>query len=195
MAIVAVTIVLTACTPKAVPSSYKAGAVPGLVRSQIEAILGKPQSSMAFSLPRLQAQILSYPFGQVALQNDKAVTVTIASEPSYVGPNGATLGMSEVDLRSALHKGGHKHGHLDSYDVIQGDITTRTKDLYDESDHVMYELAAANANDPEAPFSVISINLADANGFAFFQAVTNAKVGGLYPGQHVENFVSQTWQT
>jgi len=158
-------------------------------------VLGKPQSSLSFALPRIQAQILSYPFGQVAVQQNRVVTVTIASDEAYTGPNGARLGMSEADLRAALHKGGHKQGHLDAYDVIAGDVTTRTKDLYDLTDHVMYELAAANANDPEAPYSIISINLADANGFAFLQVVTNAKVGGLYPGQHVENFVSEPWQT
>jgi len=150
---------------------------------------------MSFGLPHVQAEILTYPFGQVAVQNATAIAVMIASDPSYVGPNGARLGMAETALRAALHKGGHRHGHLDAYDVIAGDVTTRTKDLYDETDYVMYELAAANANDPEAPFSIISINLADAAGFDFLQAVTSAKVGGLYPDQRVENFVSDPWHT
>ena len=150
---------------------------------------------MSFGLPRVEAQILTYPFGQVALQQGRAIAVMIASDPSYVGPNGTRLGMAETDLRAALHKGGHRQGHLDAYDVIAGDLTTRTKDLYDETDHVMYELAAANANDPEAPYSIISINLADAAGFDFLQAVTSAKVGGLYPDQRIENFVSEPWHT
>ena len=188
-------IALAACAPKTTPSTYKAGAVPGISRSRFEAILGKPQSSISFALPRIQAQILSYPFGQAAVQQNRIVTVTIATDEGYVGPNGARLGMAEAELRAALHRGGHRQGHLDSYDVIAGDVTTRTKDLYDLTDHVMYELAAANANDPEAAYSIISINLANSDGFAFLQAVTSAKVGGLYPGQQIENFVSEPWQT
>ena len=102
------------------------------------------------------------------------------------------LRTSEDQLMKTLRFGKHRVVHRDSYDVLAGDIDTRTRDVYDETDHVMYELAAANANDPEAPFSVVSINLADHDGFVFLEAVTQAKVSGLYPGQRIDNFVSES---
>ena len=39
----------------------------------------------------------------------------------------------------------------------------------------------------------MSINLADANGFAFLQALTQAKESGVYPGQRIDNFTSEPW--
>ncbi|HME82329.1 MAG TPA: hypothetical protein VKF82_09660 [Candidatus Eremiobacteraceae bacterium] len=167
--------------------------MPGISLGQLEALLGKPSSSLPFALPGgIQADILAFPFGQAALKGDKVITVTIASDPSYVGAHGVHLGMPEDQLLKALHGTGAK-GHRDAYDVIVGDMDTRTKDYYDETGHVMYELAAANANDPEAPFNVVSVNLADAQGLQFLEAVTNAKVSGLYTGQHIDNFVSEPW--
>lgn len=192
VALAALSVATAGCSPKPPPATYKPGVVPGISQSRLEELLGKPTSTLPFSMPGAQAQILAYPFGQVALRNGKVITVTIASDPSYVGPQGVHLGMPEDRLRKALH-GTHVRGHRDAYDVIVGDMVTRTKDYYDETHHVMYELAAANANDPEAPYSVISINLADADGFAFLENLTKAKVAGLYTGQHIDNFVSEPW--
>jgi hypothetical protein len=161
----------------------------------VESLLGKPTSTLPFRLPGIEAQILAYPFGQVVVRNGKVIAVTIASDPAYVGPHGMRVGAPEDQLTAALKASGHRTGHRDAYDLIAGDTVTRTKDLYDETDHVMYELAAANANDPEAPYHVVGINLANPEGFSFFQVVTNAKVSGLYPGQRIDNFTSEPWST
>ena len=56
-------------------------------------------------------------------------------------------------------------------------------------------MAAANPNDPLAPFNVISITRANDDGFALLTAITKAKIGGMYPDQHVFNFVSEPWKT
>lgn len=147
---------------------------------------------MPFQLPGVQAEILAYPFGQAVLQGGRVVVVTIASDPVYVGAHGIHLGMPEDQFLKALHGTGAK-GHRDAYDVIVGDTVTRTKDYYDVNGHVMYELAAANANDPLAPYNVIGVNLADTRGFAFLQTLTTDKVSGVYTGQHIDNFVTDPW--
>ena len=185
---------LAGCGSKPPPESYKTGVVPGISESEVASLLGKPSNTLPFSLPGIHATVLTYPFGQVALQEGKVVSVMVASDPRFVGANGVKLGMPEDAMKAAL-RSDHKHrsGHLDAYDVVAGDIITRTKDLYDQTDHVVYELAAANANDPLAPYSVISINLANDGGFAFLEAVTQAKIGGVYPGQHIDNFTSEPW--
>jgi len=51
------------------------------------------------------------------------------------------------------------------------------------------------ARGPLAPFNVISITRASAAGLALLTAITKAKVGGMYPDQHVFNFVSEPWTT
>src|ERR1017187_6735334 len=177
----ALALACSACSAKAPPSTYRPAVVPGIDQRQLEAAIGRPSSTLPFALPGIAAQILSYPFGQVATRNGTVITVTIAGDPSFVGPYGSHIGMAEDQLASALKASGkHIKGHHDSYDVIAGDMVTRTKDAYDDTDHVMFELAAANPNDPEAPYSIVSINLADANGFAFLQALTQAKESGVY---------------
>lgn len=184
-----------ACSAKPPPSTYNTSAVPGISASRLESLLGKPTSTLPFRLPGIEAQVLAYPFGQVIVRDGKVIAVTIATDPSYVGPHGVTVGTSEDHLMAALKASGHRSGHRDAYDLIAGGTETRTKDLYDDTDHVMYELAAANANDPEAPYHVISINLANPEGFSFLQAVTSAKVSGLYPGERIDNFTSEPWST
>jgi len=161
--------------------------------TRLETLLGKPKNTLPFTLPGVDAQILEYPFGQAVARSGKVIAVTIAGDTAYIGPFNIRIGTSEDDLRAALRAPGTRRGHKDAYDLIVGDTVTRTKDLYDDTDHVMFELAAANANDPEAPYSVVSINLANPDGFAFFQAVTSAKVGGMYPGQRIDNFTSEPW--
>lgn len=195
-AALAFAITVAGCASKPPPSLYKPGVLPGVGVSRVEALLGKPTSTLPFTLPGVEAQVLAYPFGQVVERNGKVMAVTIASDPAYVGPHGVSLGASEDRMTAALKAAdGHRTGHRDAYDLIVGDAVTRTKDLYDDTDHVMFELAAANANDPEAPYHVISINLADPQGFSFLQAVTNAKVSGLYPGERIDNFTSEPWST
>lgn len=185
---------MTGCSNRTAPSTYKAGAVPGITASRLETLLGKPSSTLPFTLPGIEAQVLAYPFGQVVARNGTVIAVTIASEPSYVGPHGIRLNMPEDQLLAALRSaGGRRSGHRDTYDLVVGDTVTRTKDLYDETDHVMYELASANANDPETSYRVVSINLANEDGLSFFEAVTSAKVSGLYPGQRVDNFDTEPW--
>jgi hypothetical protein len=184
------------CSSKPPPSTYKAGVVPGVGVARVESLLGKPTSTLPFSLPGIDVQVLAYPFGQVIVRGGKVIAVTIATDPSYVGPHGVGLHMSEDRLTATLKAAsGHRSGHRDSYELIVGDTVTRTKDLYDETDHVMYELAAGNPTDPETSYSVVGMNLANPAGFSFFEAVTNAKVSGLYPGQRIDNFESEPWST
>ena len=191
VALLALIVTAAACS-KPPPPSYRPGAVPGISRAQLEGIAGKPTSTLPFTLPGVSAQILAYPFGQAVLQDDKVVVVTVAGDPGYVGAHGVKLGMPEDQLLKALH-GTRAKGHRDAYDVVVGEMDTRTKDYYDETGHVMYELAAANPNDPLAPFNLIGINLANAEGFTFLENLTKAKVSGLYTGQHIDNFVSDPW--
>lgn len=189
------TIVAVACGHKAAQlDGYKPGAVPGITRARLEAVLGKPQQDGPFSLPGVQAEVLTYPFGQVLLQNGTVVAISVNSDPQFHGPFGVTLGMSEDALNAAIAARPRKRsGHKDSYDAIEKTSDTRTRDIFDLSDHVMIELTATNANDPLAPFYVAQVTLANDAGMQLLDAFTKARVAGLYPDVHVVNFVSVPW--
>jgi len=165
-------------------------------QAQVTALLGKPTSQAPFNLEKISAYVMTYPFGQILLQDGRTVAITVADDPSYAGPLGVKLGIQEDSVKAALsaHKE-RRTGHRDSYDVVVGSSDTRTRDLYDETDHLMIEMAAPNPNDPMAPFNVISITQAGDEGLALLAAITKAKVGGLYPDQHVLNFESVPWST
>lgn len=169
--------------------------VPGIAAAKVESIMAKPSQAQLFSLPGgVSANVMTYPFGQVLLQDGRVVAVTIVGDPDYVGPFGIKLGMPEDQVKAAFASHPKKRtGHKDAYDVVVGQSDTRTRDLYDQTDGLMIELAAANANDPEAAFNVISIALADEAGLSLLASITKAKVGGLYPDQHVYNFVTEPW--
>jgi hypothetical protein len=189
------TALLVACTPGPPQTKgYKAGIQLGMTQDQAESLLGKPTDQGPFRLPNINAYVMTYPFGQLLLENGRVVAVTVADDPTYVGPFGIKLGIQEDAVKSALRA--HRHprkGHRDAYDVVVGQNDTRTRDLYDETDHLMIEMAAANPNDPMAPFNVISITTAGDEGLALLTAITKAKVGGLYPDQHVFNYQSVPW--
>jgi hypothetical protein len=191
------TVAIAACSsPPPQTFGYRPGVRPGLTKAQTEALLGKPNVSSPFILGDLSAYVLTYPFGQVLLEHDAVVVVTIANDPSYVGPFGIALGTSQDAVTAAFHAHRERRtGHMDAYDVVVGETDTRTRDLYDQTDHLMIEMAAANPNDPLAPFNVISINIADDAGLALLTAITKVKVGGAYPDQHVFNYVSEPWST
>jgi hypothetical protein len=175
-------------------NGYRPGLEPGMTRAQTETLLGQPQNAAPFVLGNLNAEVLTYPFGQVLLKDDAVVAITVAVDPSYVGPFGIKLGIPQDAVNAAFHAHPHRRsGHLDAYDVVVGTNDTRTRDLYDVTDHLMIEMAAANANDPMAPFNVISITDANDAGLTLLTSITNAKVGGAYPDQHVYNYVSDTW--
>jgi hypothetical protein len=177
-------------------NGYKPGTELGMTQAQAEAILGKPKQQSPFVLGSLKAYVVTYAFGQLLLENGKIVAITIADDPTYVGPLGIKLGMPEDGVKAAFAAHKQKRtGHKDAYDDVVGTIDTRTRDLYDETDSLMIEMAAANPNDPLAPFNVISITQADRAGFALLTAITKAKMGGNYPDQHVFNFISEPWKT
>ena len=195
--VVALTAIVSACTtPPPQTNGYKPGVEPGMSKTAVETILGKGSSEAPFSLPNLSAFVMTYVFGQVLLEDDKVVAITVADDPTYVGPYGIKLGIQEDAVKAAFHThNAHRTGHRDAYDVIVGTTDTRTRDYYDETDGLMIEMAAANPNDPLAPFNVISITRANAAGLALLTAITKAKVGGMYPDQHVFNFVTEPWTT
>ena len=189
--------VAAACAPPPPNTNgYKPGVEPGMTKSQAETVLGKPKQEAPFALGAINAYVLTYDFGQLLLEDGKVVAITVADDPTYVGPFGIKLGEPEDGVKAALaaHKK-HRVGHKDAYDVVVGTSDTRTRDLYDETDHLMIEMAAANPNDPLAPFNVISITQANDAGLALLAAITKAKVGGMYPDQHVFNYVSEPWKT
>jgi hypothetical protein len=98
-------------------------------------------------------------------------------------------------LYAALAAQPHRRsGHRESYDAIEKTSDTRTKDIYDDTDHVMIELTAANANDPLAPFNVAQVTMANDAGMQLIESFTRARVAGQYPDVHVDNFVSDPWQ-
>jgi hypothetical protein len=188
-------VALCGCAQKTVINDgYRAGVVPGISRQKVEALLGKPSSAQNFSVPGISALVLSYPFGEVLLQHDRVVVVSAVSDPNFVGPLGIKIGTPEEDLRKALLSAKAPHSsYRMSYQVMAGDIVTRTRDVYDDTGHVMFELAASNPNDPEAPFSVVSISMTNAAGSALLSSITQAKVNGIYPGQSIVNYVSEPW--
>jgi len=174
---------------------YKAGVVPGISHARVVEIVGKPNDESVFSLPGVQAQVMSYRFGQVLLKDGTVVAVSINDDPQFRGPFGVTIGMSEDDLHAALAAHPRRRiGHKESYDAVEKNVDTRTRDIYDATDHVMIELTAANANDPMAPFNVAQVTLADDAGLTLIDAFTSARVKGLYPDVHVYNFTSDDWQ-
>ena len=177
-------------------NGYKPGVEMGMTKTQAEAILGKAKQEAPFDLQNLKAFVLTYQFGQLLLEDGKVVAITVADDPTYVGPLGIKLGIQEEAVKAAFaaHKG-KRTGHQDGYDDVVGTSDTRTRDLYDETDGLMVEMAAANPNDPLAPFNVISITRANSAGLALLSAITKAKIGGMYPDQHVFNFVSEPWKT
>jgi len=186
-----------ACSSGPPPTNgYKPGVEMGMTKAQAEAILGKAKQEAPFDLQNLKAFVLTYQFGQLLLEDGKVVAITVADDPTYVGPFGIKLGIQEEAVKAAFaaHKG-KRAGHQDGYDDVVGTSDTRTRDLYDETDGLMVEMAAANPNDPLAPFNVISITRANSAGLALLSAITKAKIGGMYPDQHVFNFVSEPWKT
>jgi hypothetical protein len=188
---------LGACAPQAPQTNgYKSGVEPGMTKDQVESILGKAKSEAPFSLPNISAYVMTYGFGQVLLEDDKVVAISVVDDQTYVGPFGIALGVNEDAVKAAFksHKA-RRTGHKDAYDVVVGTTDTRTRDYYDVTDGLMIELAAANPNDPLAPFNVISITRANDAGLTLLGAITKAKVGGLYPDQHVFNYVSDPWST
>jgi hypothetical protein len=196
--LVAATLALVACGHAAPRTDgYKPGAVPGITRDRAIAILGKPQQISPFSLPgtSVDAEVLTYPFGQILVQNGEVVAISVNNDPEFRGPFGVTLGMSEDNLYATLaaHPR-HRVGHRESYDAIEKTSDTRTKDIYDETDHVIIELTAANANDALAPFNVAQVTLVNDKGMRLIEAFTKARVAGLYPEVHVDNFISDPWR-
>lgn len=188
---------LAACGPQAPQTNgYKPGVEPGMSKAQVVSILGAAKTEAPFSLPNISAYVMTYGFGQVLLENGKVVAISVVDDPTYVGPFGIALGVNEDAMKAAFkaHRA-RRTGHMDAYDVVVGTSDTRTRDYYDDTDGIMIELAAANPNDPLAPFNVISITRANAAGLALLAAITKAKVGGMYPDQHVFNFVSAPWST
>lgn len=193
--LLALTLGLSACGHAAAPvSSYRTGAMPGISRARCIAILGKPQQAAAFELPGISAEVLTYPFGQVLLQSGSVVAVSINSDPQFKGPFGVKLGMSEDDVHAALAAYPRKRsGHQETYDAIEKTSDTRTKDIYDDSDHIMIELTAANANDALAPFNVAQVTYANDAGMRLIDSFTKARVNGRYADVHVDNFTSDSW--
>jgi hypothetical protein len=197
LAATAACLVVAACSPtQPTTNGYKPGVDLGMTKAQAEAILGKPKEEAPFNLGKLSAYVMTYPFGQLLLEDGRVVAITVADDPAYVGPFGIKLGMQEDAIKAAFHAhNARRTGHRDIYDVVVGQNDTRTRDLYDNTDHLMIEMAASNANDPLAPYNVISVTRADDAGLALLTAITKAKVGGLYPGEHVFNFQSLPWST
>jgi hypothetical protein len=168
--------------------------VPGITRARAIAVLGKPLDARPFTLPGVSADVLTYPFGQGLLRDDRVVAISVNNDPDFRGPFGITIGMSEDDLLAALAANPKRHrGHKESYDAIEKTSDTRTKDIYDDTDHMMIELTAANANDALAPFNVAQVTFANDAGMTLIDAFTKARVAGLYPDVHVDNFVSEPW--
>ena len=102
-ALLAACAVLAACGPRVSSSNgYHVDVVPGITRERCIELLGKPQDAQTFSLPNtiVQADVLTYPFGQILVQNGVVVAVSLDDEPAFVGPFGVKLGMLSDDLRA-----------------------------------------------------------------------------------------------
>ncbi len=187
-----------ACSHTAPPQDgYKRGAVPSISQTEARRILGTPSQSGPVSLPGARStEVMTYSFGQLLLQQGRVVAVTVANDKQYVGPYGIALGMSEDHVKAAFLTHRKKRtGHRSSYDVVAGTMDTRSRDLYDDTDGLIVEMAAANSNDPEAPFYVVSVTLVNAAGSKLMSAMTRSKLSGLNSGQHVYNFVDEPWST
>jgi hypothetical protein len=177
-------------------NGYKPGIDFGMTKDQVVALLGAPKEQAPFNLMKLSAYVMTYPFGQLLLEDDRVVAMTVTDAPAYVGPLGIKLGLTEDAVKALYHAHqARRLGHQDAYDVVVGQNDTRTRDLYDQTDHLMIEMAAANPNDPMAPFNVVSITRANDAGLTLLSELTKAKLGGLYPDQHVFNFTSEPWST
>src|SRR5579872_1078421 len=175
---------------------YRPGVVPGVTRDKIEAILGKPTSSGPFKVGGINADVMIYPFGQIILENDRAVVITIIKDPAYKGPFGAAPGVMNDQFQASVKaQKVHRRGHVEYYDVIVTQGETRTRDWYDPADNLMVESAATNANDPEAPYQIVAVNLADEAGRALLEQLVQTKLSGEFPDQHVQNYTSEPWST
>jgi hypothetical protein len=185
----------TACSPKPPSTSgYSHQIVPGISRERVEQIAGKPVSTQPFNLDTLHAEVMAYPFGQVILSDNRVIVVTIIKDLAYAGPFGVAPGVMDDQFQASLKASkGHRSGHVDSYDVIVTQGETRTRDWYDTTDNLMVEFAATNANDPLAPYQIVAVNLANASGMNFLQAIVQSKLRGEFPDQRVLNFVSEPW--
>ncbi|HEY7979853.1 MAG TPA: hypothetical protein VID19_00095 [Candidatus Eremiobacteraceae bacterium] len=177
-------------------NGYSHEIVPGVTRERVEEIAGRPQSDQPFNLDTMHAEVLAYPFGQVIMSDGHVIVVTIIKDPAYIGPFGAAPGVMDEQFQASLkaHKG-HRSGHVDSYDVIVTQGETRTRDWYDTTDNLMVEFAATNANDPEAPYQIVAVNLANEAGMMLLQEIVKSKLRGEFPDQRVVNFVSEPWST
>jgi hypothetical protein len=175
---------------------YSHEIVPGVTRERVEEIAGKPVSVQPFNLDTMHAEVMAYPFGQVILSDGRVIVVTIIKDPAYVGPFGSAPGVMDDQFQASLkaHKG-HRSGHIDSYDVIVTQGETRTRDWYDTTDNLMVEEAATNANDPEAPYQIVAVNLANEAGMKLLQQIVKSKLRGEFPDQRIVNFVSEPFST
>src|SRR5579863_943852 len=194
----AAAILASAACSAAPPQSfgYRPGVVPGVTRDKIEAILGKPSASGPFKVGDINADVMTYPFGQIVLEDDRAIVITIIKDPAYKGPFGAAPGVMNDQFQAAVKaQKVHRSGHVEYYDVLVTQGETRTRDWYDPADNLMVESAATNANDPEAPYQIVAVNLANEAGRALLEQLVKSKLSGEYPDQHVENFVSEPWST
>ncbi len=185
----------TACTPKPPSTSgYSHEIVPGISRERVEQIAGKPVSTQPFNLDTIHAEVMAYPFGQVILNGNHVIVVTIIKDLAYVGPFGVAPGVMDDQFQASLKAAkGHRSGHVDSYDVIVTQGETRTRDWYDTTDNLMVEFAATNANDPLAPYQIVAVNLANQDGMNLLQQIVKSKLRGEFPDQRVVNFVSEPW--
>ncbi len=188
---------LGACSSAPPPSyGYVPGVVPGITSDRIEALLGKPTSRGPFAVGNINAEVMVYPFGQVILENGRAVVITIIKDPSYIGPYGAAPGVMEDQFHANVKASKiHRSGHVEIYDVFVTQGETRTRDWYDPADNLMVESAATNANDPEAPYQIVAVNLADEAGRALLEQMVKSKLTGDTPDQHVMNYTSEPWST
>ena len=190
-------VIVSGCSSGPPPTyGYRAGAVPGLSRDEIQKILGDPTSTSPFTVGSTDAEVMVYPFGQVILENGRAVVITVIKDPAYRGPFGAAPGVMYDQFQSSFKaRKLHRNGHVEDYDVFVTQGETRTRDWYDPADNLMVESAATNANDPEAPYQIVSVNLANDAGRALLDAMVKSKLSGDEPDQHIMNYVSLPWST
>jgi hypothetical protein len=187
--------VVCACSRQTAQTfGYNPQVRPGISRERAIALLGKPQDEEPFALSgtAVHADVLTYPFGQVLVENGSVVAVSIDNDPAFVGPFGVRLGMSDDELRAALaaHPG-VRVGQKETYDAISQSRDTPTIDLYDVTDGAMIELTSA---DPLSPARVAQVTLANHAGMALLEAFTKARLEGVYPDVHLDNYISNPWK-